>query len=230
MAKLDDLIKNLCPDGVEFKKLGEIGNFFSGLNGKNKNDFTKDGNSFFVPYMNVYQNLSVNLEQLQRVQINDGERQNILQVGDILFTGSSETANECGISSVLTCEPEKNLYLNSFCFGLRLNDEKILLPNFSKYIFSSKSLRKQIIKTASGVTRFNVSKKKMENIKIPVPPIEEQERIVKILDRFDKLCNDISEGLPAEISARQKQYEYYRDKLLMFDTRQNGRIGDNAIR
>ena len=51
---------------------------------------------------------------------------------------------------------------------------------------------------------------------IPVPPLEEQERIVNILDRFDKLCNDISEGLPAEIEARKKQYEYYRDKLLTF--------------
>ena len=51
---------------------------------------------------------------------------------------------------------------------------------------------------------------------VPVPSIEEQERIVSILDRFDALCNDISEGLPAEIEARQKQYEYYRDKLLTF--------------
>ena len=51
---------------------------------------------------------------------------------------------------------------------------------------------------------------------IPVPSIEEQERIVAILDRFDTLCNDISAGLPAEIEARQKQYEYYRDKLLTF--------------
>ena len=56
----------------------------------------------------------------------------------------------------------------------------------------------------------------LENMEIAVPPLEEQERIVSILDRFDKLCNDISEGLPAEIDARQKQYEYYRDKLLSF--------------
>ena len=56
-------------------------------------------------------------------------------------------------------------------------------------------------------------------MEIPVPPLEEQEHIVSILDRFDKLCNDISEGLPAEIEARQKQYEYYRDKLLTFKMR-----------
>lgn len=51
---------------------------------------------------------------------------------------------------------------------------------------------------------------------IPLPTIEQQNQIVKILDRFDALCNDISFGLPAEIEARQKQYEYYRDKLLTF--------------
>ena len=56
----------------------------------------------------------------------------------------------------------------------------------------------------------------ISNYKIPVPPVEEQEKIVNILNRFEKLCNDISEGLPAEIEARQKQYEYYRDKLLTF--------------
>ena len=57
----------------------------------------------------------------------------------------------------------------------------------------------------------------IETIKIPIVSLEEQTRIVSILDRFDKLCNDISEGLPAEIEARRKQYEYYRDKLLSFE-------------
>lgn len=56
----------------------------------------------------------------------------------------------------------------------------------------------------------------IQKVQIPISPIQEQERIVSILDRFDKLCNDISEGLPAEIEARRKQYEYYRDKLLTF--------------
>lgn len=56
----------------------------------------------------------------------------------------------------------------------------------------------------------------MGNIKIPVPPLPVQQHIVAILDRFDTLCNDLTSGLPAEIAARQKQYEYYRDKLLTF--------------
>lgn len=67
----------------------------------------------------------------------------------------------------------------------------------------------------------HISLKDISNFKIPFPPIEEQRRIASILDRFDKLCNDISEGLPAEIEARRKQYEYYRDKLLSFEERKN---------
>ena len=66
----------------------------------------------------------------------------------------------------------------------------------------------------SGIPQLTVPM--VAKYQIPVPPLEEQKRIVSILDRFDKLCNDISEGLPAEIAARRKQYEYYRDKLLNF--------------
>ena len=63
---------------------------------------------------------------------------------------------------------------------------------------------------------IEVAPKKLEQISIPLPSLEEQERIVAILDRFDALCNDLTSGIPAEIEARQKQYEYYRDKLLSF--------------
>jgi type I restriction enzyme S subunit len=70
------------------------------------------------------------------------------------------------------------------------------------------------MKRGAGVP--HVSGEALSQIMLPVPTIKEQERIVAILDRFDALCNDLSSGLPAEIEARQKQYEYYRDKLLTF--------------
>ena len=73
------------------------------------------------------------------------------------------------------------------------------------------------VNKGGGLPIINTAK--LATYKIPVPPIEEQERIVSILDRFDKLYNDISEGLPAEIEARRKQYEYYRDKLLSFNAK-----------
>ena len=62
-----------------------------------------------------------------------------------------------------------------------------------------------------------INKSELAGLRILVPPFEEQQRIVSILDRFDKLTNDLSSGLPAEIEARHKQYEYYRDRLLSFD-------------
>lgn len=69
---------------------------------------------------------------------------------------------------------------------------------------------------ARGSTLKTITKEEFTKFEIPVPPITEQERIVSVLDRFDTLCNDLTSGLPAEIAARQKQYEYYRDKLLTF--------------
>lgn len=91
------------------------------------------------------------------------------------------------------------------------NDESVVLNTYLKYCYDRQPWRAE-----SGGTIARLYNANIENAVIPVPPLEEQERIVSILDRFDKLCNDISEGLPAEIEARQKQYEYYRDKLLMF--------------
>ena len=70
------------------------------------------------------------------------------------------------------------------------------------------------MKRGAGVP--HISGEALQNILLPLPCIQEQERIVSILDRFDALCNDLSIGLPAEIEARQKQYEYYRDTLLTF--------------
>ena len=207
MSRLSELIAELCPNGVEYKKLGEIGGFYSGLSGKTKNDF-KDGNAKFITYMNVYSNPSLKIDVDDKVKITEGERQNVIEYGDVLFTGSSETPDECGMAAVLTQEAKEPLYLNSFCFGYRLFDKKLFLPDFLKHLFRSSELRKQIRRTANGVTRFNVSKVKMLEVLIPLPPLPIQSEIVKILDNFAELT--------AELEKRKKQYEYYRDKLLSF--------------
>ena len=197
------------------RKLSDLGVFYGGLSGKSKNDFT-NGNAKFVNYMNVYSNIAIDTNVNDMVRIAAGEKQNKIEYGDVVFTGSSETPDECGMSSVMTIRTNEDLYLNSFCFGFRMYDKTLLLPDFMKFLFRSENIRKQIVKTASGVTRFNVSKKRFGEVAIPIPSIEEQQRIVAILDKFEKLVNDISDGLPAEIAARRQQYEYYRDKLLTF--------------
>lgn len=198
--------------------MGEIGKFFGGLTGKSKADFS-NGNARFISYMNVYSNIALNQSANEFVRILPNEKQNVLRYGDALFTGSSETPDECGMSSVVTTEPNEPLYLNSFSFGFRLDDRSIYHPDFLKHLLRSKSIRSQIAKTANGVTRFNVSKALFAKISLPIPPIELQLKIANILDRFETLVNDLTQGLPAEIAAVKEQYEYYRNKLLTFPRR-----------
>jgi type I restriction enzyme S subunit len=195
--------------------LGEIGTIFGGLTGKSKTDFI-NGNSRYVSYVNVFNNLAVDTKKNDFVKVEPNERQRTLQQGDIIFTGSSETSEEVGMSSVVTNEIDEPIYLNSFCIGYRLADTNIIDPEFSKHLFRSEELRKQIVRTASGVTRFNVSKSRLAQVKIPILDLTEQKRIANILDKFDALVNDLSSGLPAEIKARRQQYEHYRDRLLTF--------------
>ncbi len=97
--------------------------------------------------------------------------------------------------------------------GLLKVKEPNLLPKYLYYILSI-STGKYV---NSGMGNPKLMSNVMAMITVPIPPFAKQERIVAILNRFDKLCNDISEGLPAEIAVRQKQYEYYRDKLLTFE-------------
>jgi type I restriction enzyme S subunit len=196
-------------------KLEDIADLFGGLTGKSKSDFT-NGNARFVTYMNVYSNIAVNTNINTFVKIRENEKQTKLEYGDILFTGSSETSDECGMSSVFAIKTDESIYLNSFCFGLRFHNKTLFDPNFCKYLFRSKKIREEIGKSASGVTRFNISKKLFGKIKIPIPPLSIQQEIAKTLDKFDALVNDLSAGLPAEISSRHQQYEYYRNKLLNF--------------
>ena len=224
MSKIESLLAQYCPNGVEYKCLGELGDFFGGLTGKSKDDF-KDGNAYFITYKNVYSNPELDLNPEDRVRINEGENQRTLEYGDVIFTGSSETPDECGYSSVVTEVPKNKLYLNSFCFIFRFRDLSTVDPNYMKHLFRSSNLRYQIGKTASGVTRFNVSKKLMEKVIIPIPPIEVQKVIASILDNFLLLSSRLKE----EKVERQKQYEYYRDSLIeQIAGSQLVRLGDIA--
>ncbi|GHR11709.1 hypothetical protein VN0438_08640 [Helicobacter pylori] len=212
---LKTLLQTLAPKGVEFRKLGDIGEFYGGLVGKSKKSFSQ-GNKLYVPYINVFNNPQLDLNALESVQIGDKEKQNTIQLGDVLFTGSSENLEDCAMSCVVTQKIEKDIYLNSFCFGFRFFDENLFNPSFLKHFLRDYNFRKNISKVANGVTRFNVSKQLLSKITIPIPPLEIQQEIVKILDQFLALTTDLLAGIPAEIKARKKQYEYYREKLLTF--------------
>lgn len=196
--------------------MGELGVVFGGLTGKSKQDFS-DGNARYVSYLNVFNNLAVDTSAQDFVSVREGERQRRLHAGDILLTGSSESADEVAMSSVVVEEPDDPLYLNSFCMALRPNEDLGLNPNFSKHLFRSTPMRRELIRTASGVTRFNVSKARLRKVRVPIPEANSQARIAAVLDRFEALTSDLSLGLPAELVARRQQYGYYRDLLFSFE-------------
>lgn len=194
---------------VQWKKIEDLGHFFGGLSGKTKEDFV-EGNAKFITYMNVFANPSLDVSATDVVKIYPGEKQNKIQRGDVLFTGSSETSDEAGMSCVVTEHLNDDYYLNSFCFGLRLNQPEQYNLDYLKHIFRSHNIRKEIAKSANGVTRFNISKARFGNIQIPFPSLSEQQRIVVILDTFISYIDNLKQ----QIEQRRKQYEYYRDNLL----------------
>ena len=135
-----------------------------------------------------------------------------LYIDDILMVMSDLPNGRALAKCYLVTENEKyTLNQRIGCFHI-----KDLNQINTKFLFYVLNRNSQLLRYDNGVDQTNLKKNDILNITIPVPPIAEQERIVAILDRFDKLCNDISEGIPAEIEARKKQYEYYRDKLLTF--------------
>jgi len=210
-------IEKLLPAaGVEWKKLGEVADIYGGLTGKTKADF-ENGNALFVPYKNIYENYEVNAKELAYVKVSDDEKQHKVEYGDVLFTGSSETVEEVAYSSAVTTHFEGAIYLNSFSFGVRFHKEIELMPEFSKHLFREIGMRKQLKKTASGVTRFNVSKKRFKHILIPIPPLHVQQEIVRILDKFTELETELEAKLETELELRKQQYERYRDQLLSPD-------------
>ena len=129
--------------------------------------------------------------------------------GDILISMIGTLGNTAIVSEEYGDFYGQNMFL------LRLNPS-VMLVKYFMYFFNSVKIKNYLnaIKNNSG--QGYLKTQHIENLEIPIPPLAEQERIVAILDKFDALVNDISVGLPAEIDARRKQYEYYREKLLTF--------------
>ncbi len=92
----------------------------------------------------------------------------------------------------------------------------VIEPKYLYYVLSSDKFFAFDMQYAKGAKMPRGNKESIMTYEFPLPTLERQKEIVAILDRFDSLCNDISEGLPAEIEARKKQYEYFREKLLTF--------------
>jgi type I restriction enzyme S subunit len=180
---------------------GSLGETYGGLSGKSKNDFGEG--SPFINYMNVFSNSKIDPSKVDYVKVAEGENQNEVRYGDILITGSSETPEEVGMASVVLDKLE-GYYLNSFCFGFRLNDFNTLLPEYARFLMRGDEVRKFMFKRAQGSTRFNLSKTTVkEKMRIVLPGISEQKEIAKKLDFME---NNVSlyEAMISKSKALQK--------------------------
>lgn len=133
-----------------------------------------------------------------------------LEVGDVLFSGTGTI----GETAVVEEEPS-NWNIKEGVYAIK-PDQSMISSRFLRYLLMTKSIRAEYMKKAAGGTVKSVPMKEMRQLLIPLPTLEKQKELSSMIDRYDTLCNDLSSGLPAEIEARTKQYEYYRDKLLSF--------------
>lgn len=130
--------------------------------------------------------------------------------GDLIIATTSEDIE--GVCKAVAWLGDEEIAVSTDAYIFHHNQN----PKYISYLFQTEMFREHKKKYATGTKVIRVSGDNMGKFYFPLPPLSEQERIVAILDRFDALVNDISIGLPAEIEARRKQYEYYRNKLLAF--------------
>ena len=168
-------------DAWEQRKLGEMGQTYTGLSGKTKDDFGH-GQARFVTYMNVFSNPISNPEMTEPIEIDP--KQNEVEVGDVFFTTSSETPEEVGMSSILL-EKRGKTYLNSFCFGFRPSEK--IDSYYLAYMLRSESTRAKIILLAQGISRYNISKNKVMEIAVSLPSLDEQKMIGQYFSQLDNL-------------------------------------------
>ena len=210
MSRLDDLINKLCPDGVECFTVSTVFDEIKGMSGVS-NKWADEGNCRFIDYLNAYNNLSIDVTKLPFATVKN-LNQDKLKKGDILFTSASEVPDECAIASAIEKDIEDGIFLDDHLFGMRPKAEFAakIATGYLKHYFHTIEYRKSVLKAVRGVTRFYISKQDFMKIVFPLPPIEVQNEIVRILDNFTELEEELKE----ELVARRRQYEWAKQKFL----------------
>ncbi len=197
-------------DGVPRVKLKDISQEMFRGNGI-KRDELKNSGIPCVRYGEIYTKYGIHFDKcVSFTDENIIKNKKYIKYGDLLFAITGESVEEIGKTTAYL--GNEQALVGGDILVLRHNQN----PKFLSYALSTNEALKQKRKGKIKSKVVHTDAKSIGNIEIPLPPLEEQERIANILDKFDKLCNDISQGIPAEIEMRQKQYEYYRDKLLTF--------------
>ncbi|PLT33642.1 restriction endonuclease subunit S [Bacillus sp. V5-8f] len=186
----------------KLKPLKSIGTTYTGLSGKTSEDFGV-GEAKYITYMNVFANVKAKSTGVEKVDLSDGKKQNQVLKGDLLFTTSSEIPEEVGMVSYWESE-EQNVYLNSFCFGYRLNTKEVI-PEFLAYMLRSEGYRRHITILAQGSTRYNLSKTELLKMNVEIPSLNEQKKIISLLSSIDNKIEKEEEKLTI-LTEQKKSY------------------------
>ncbi|NPD81114.1 restriction endonuclease subunit S [Prevotella sp. PINT] len=196
--------------GYKYYRMSEIGSFTRG-NGLQKKDFSKEGVGC-IHYGQIYTRLGTfATKTLTKVPASLAKKLVKVQKGDIVITNTSENIED--VCKSVAWLGNEEIVIGGHACVFRHNQN----PKYIAYWMQTADFAKQKRKAAQGVKVIDVKISDLEDFKIPIPPLAEQQRIVDILDRFEALTTDLRNGLPAELEARQQQYEYYRNKLLTFE-------------
>ena len=209
----NELFTNLI--NVNFFKMSDLA-VFSNI-GVDKKSVENEKSIKLLNYMDIFKNKHIdkNIPKMIVTASSTKIESCDVKMGDVFITPSSEKIEEIGFSSIAK-ENIENCCYSYHIMRIRLKNENYLLSQFINYCFSHTIIKKQILRKARGITRYGLTKSDFENLKIPVPSHEEQKKIVNILDKFESLTSNLKIGLPKEIELINKQYEFYRNKLLSF--------------
>ena len=200
MSKLDELIQELCPDGVEFRKLGEISQYC-----KERIDASTVDKTCYVGVENLLQNKQG--KTLSSAVPTTGQVI-AFSFGDILIGNIRPYLKKIWLADC-------NGGTNGDVLAIHITDSG-MLPEFLYYVLSSDSFFHYDMQYAKGSKMPRGSKEAVLQYITPVPPLPVQREIVRILDNFTELTEGLNRELAAELTARKQQYAYYRDKLLAF--------------
>lgn len=197
------------PD-VQWVPLGELGEIFRGRRFL-KSDYVSDGIGC-MHYGELYTTYGTSATTVvSHVRPELAPNLRFAQPGDVVIAEVGETVEEVG--KAVAWVGDEEIAIHDGCFGFRHS----INPVYVSYCLQTAAFHSQKRKFVARAKVKRLSLPGLAKIAIPVPSIEDQERIVAILDPFNALVNDMSVGLPAELAARRMQYEYYRDRLLSFE-------------
>lgn len=209
MSSIDNLVARMCPDGVEYKPLGEVGEFIRG-NGLQKKDFVDEGVGC-IHYGQIYTHYGTSASATKSfVTPEAAMRLRKAQPGDLVVTTTSENVADVGKAVAWLGDEAIAVGGHSCVYSHTLD------PLYAAYFFQSDTFHRQKLRFVKGTKVKELAGHELARITMPVPPLDIQRRIAAVLSELERLAADLEAELAAEMEARRSQYLYYRDALLTF--------------